>query len=106
MIYTSRDMKYIARHVSRQEILRKIISESQTLAAIAKELCDEPESREAMKALNSAASILSGMLEILDVKNGQSPDMAAMNRTDAFYINDWANSLREAEKNGKRNAQH
>lgn len=103
MIYTSRDMKYIARHVSRQEIYRKIISESQTLAAVAKELCDDPESGEAMKALNSAADMLSGTLDILDVKNGCSPEMTEFSRTDCIAINDWANSLREAEKNEKCN---
>ena len=100
MINTSRDMKYIARHVSRQEILRKIISESQTLAAVAKELCDDPESRETMKALHNAASTLSGMLDIWVIKGGYSPEMLEISRTDCIAINEWANRLREAEKHG------
>lgn len=100
MIYTSRDMKYIARHVSRQEILRKIISDSQTLAAVAKELYDDPESREAMKSLHDAASMLYGTVDIWVIKGGYSPEMLEISRTDCIAINDWANRLREAEKHG------
>ena len=106
MINTSRDMKYIARHVSRQEILRKIISDAETLVNAARERLDDPESKEAVKAMRDAASMLSGTLDILDVKNGYSPEMAEISRSNPFYINDWANSLREAEKHEKRNAQH
>ena len=98
MIYTSKDMRYIARHVSRQEILRKIASEAESLAKAAMELCNDPESMEAFRALNDTASMLSGTIDILDVKGGYSPAMLEISRTSPFYINDWAKRLKEAEK--------
>ena len=98
MINTSRDMKYIARHVSRQKILRKIINDAETLANAARERLDDPTSKEAAMAMCDAVFMLFGTLEILNVQNGYSPDMAMIGRINPFYINDWANSLREAKK--------